>query len=395
MTTFTAQDEAAFRAEIANFVGAELDPSVRADFELGRALSRQTLINWQRKLVARGWGAPHWPKDWGGTGWSVRQRFVFEEEMALRGAPLIPTFNTRMVGPILLAYGTEEQKNRFLPRALNFDDWWCQGYSEPSSGSDLASLRTRAVRDGDSYVINGSKIWTSYGHYADWMFCLVRSDPDAKKQEGISFLLIDMKSPGIRVEPIRHFFGAHIFNQIFFEDVRVPVANRVGEENQGWTVAKSLLEHERLGSARHSEARRKLSRLRRILAEDQGVTAGLQTDRHWRSRVAQLDTKIRALQISTMRALEAMEETGVVGEFASVLKLKGVAVNQEVDEAIVDAVGPDALAADAGLDTEAANGLHPSARNAMEARYYFRGPAIAGGSSEVQRGIIAKRILGL
>jgi acyl-CoA dehydrogenase len=395
MTTFTAQDEAAFRAEISEFVRAELDPSVRSDFELGRSLSRQTLIDWQRKLVAHGWGAPHWPKDWGGTAWSVRQRFVFEEELALHGAPLIPAFNTRMIGPILLAYGSKEQKNRFLPRALNFDEWWCQGYSEPSSGSDLASLRTRAVRDGDSYVINGSKIWTTYGHYADWMFCLVRTDPDAKKQEGISFLLIDMKSPGIRVEPIRHFFGAHIFNQIFFEDVRVPVANRVGEENQGWTVAKSLLEHERLGGARHSEARRKLSRLRRILAEGQGVTAGLQTDRHWRSRVAQLDTKIRALQISTMRALEAMEETGAVGEFASVLKLKGVAVNQEVDEAIVDAVGPDALAADAGLDTEAANGLHPSARNAMEARYYFRGPAIAGGSSEVQRGIIAKRILGL
>lgn len=395
MSEFSMSEETDFRREIAEFVSAELDDTVRADFELGRALSQKVYVDWQRKLVARGWGAPHWPKDWGGTGWSVRKRFVFEEEIALQGALHLPTFNTRMIGPILLAYGNDAQKRRYLPAALNFDDWWCQGYSEPSSGSDLASLRTRAVRDGDSYVVNGSKIWTSHGHYANRMFCLVRTDPDARKQDGISFLLIDMDTPGVRMEPIRHFFGAHVFNQVFFEDVRVPIENRVGEENRGWTVAKALLEHERLGSARHSEARRKFGRLRRMLAEDEGVTAGLRDDRLWRSRVARLDADIRALQFSTMRALEILSRTGVVGEFASVLKLRGVAVNQMVDEAITDVAGPDALAADAAYDGPAADGLHRHARNSVEARYWFRGPGIAGGSAEVQRGIIAKRILGM
>ncbi|ERS04608.1 hypothetical protein Q668_21905, partial [Alcanivorax sp. PN-3] len=252
MTDLSRSEEIRFRQEIREFVASEVPESIRLKVAQGRDVSRDETIAWQRKLVARGWGAVHWPKRWGGTDWSLQKRFVFEEEMALAGAPSIPPFNTRMLGPILLEYGTEEQKARFLPGALNMDQWWCQGYSEPSAGSDLAALRTRAVREGDYYRVNGGKIWTSYAHYADWMFCLVRTDPEAKKQKGISFLLLDMRSEGVSVEPIHHFYGAHLLNQVLLEDVKVPVEQRIGEENTGWTTAKALLEHERLATSRHA-----------------------------------------------------------------------------------------------------------------------------------------------
>ncbi len=389
MKDFPEQTEDAFRTEIAEFVATRTDAEMRRTVEQGQPLGKQGYIDWQRKLDERGWAAPHWPVDWGGTDWSLRKRFVFDEEMALQGAPHMVGFNTRMIGPILIAYGSDAQKDRFLDRARRFDDWWCQGYSEPSSGSDLASLRTRAVRDGDDYVVNGSKIWTSYGHYANWMFCLVRTDPDAERpQKGISFLLIDMNTPGIKVEPIRHFYGAHIFNQVIFEDVRVPVANRIGAENEGWTIAKALLEHERLTSARHTEARRKFERLLRLSRRGDDAS-GI------RSTIAGLGRQVRALECATMRALEGLIETGKVGTFASPLKLKGIAVNQKLDEAIFDLLGPDALPSAAAHDSEIGDLLAPDGRYVAEARYYFRGPAIAGGSAEVQRGVIAKRILNM
>lgn len=396
MNDFTTETEKAFRQNIAEFVAQSLADGPRKDAKLARPIGKTETVKWQNKLVAQGWGAPGWPKEWGGTDWSVRQRFVFEEEMATQGAPQVAGFNTRMIGSILLKYGTEAQKSRFLPRALAFQDWWCQGYSEPSSGSDLASLQTRAVRDGDHYVINGSKIWTSYAHYADWMFCLVRTDNTGKKQEGISFLLLDMTSPGVRVEQVKHFYGVHIFNQVFFEDVRVPVENLVGEEHQGWTVAKALLEHERLASARHSEAKRKLKRLIQLAKTTQLNGKPMFADSHMRQKIAGLAIDVRALEYLTMRALETYVDEGKIGFFASTMKIKGVAVNQSIDEAIFDLLGPDALPADAAYgDAELPDGFVSDAQYAAEARYFFRGPAIAGGSSEVQRSIISKQVLKL
>ena len=387
--------EADFRAEIAEFVEENLDPEIRRAGDLGLPLAPQSLKDWQTKLVMKGWGAPAWPKEWGGAGWGMRKLFLFEEEMAAQGAPLVGNFNIKMLGPILQAHGTEEQKHHFLPRALTFEHSWCQGYSEPGSGSDLASLQTRAERDGDAYVVNGSKIWTSEGHQADHMFCLVRTSREGRKQSGISFLLIDLRMAGVSSRPIHHFYGAHFFNQFFFDNVRVPVANRVGPENAGWGIAKSLLEHERLFSSRHTEARRKLGRLKRLsravhlhgrpAIEDAGFRVGL----------ARRSIELRALENTTMRALERLVDGGGIGPFASVLKLRGIEVNQRLDAAIVQLLGPDALPAESAWEGSTLADLPEEARNAAEARYWWRGPAIAGGSQEVQRGIIAKHILNL
>ncbi|MGC1439675.1 MAG: acyl-CoA dehydrogenase family protein [Burkholderiaceae bacterium] len=397
-TDFPAGEEARFREQIRNFVRSHLGDALRKKADHVRPLDKEESVQWQQSLAAQGWGAPHWPVEWGGTNWSMRQQFVFEEEMALCGAPPGQAFNTRMIGPILIAMGTEEQKRKFLPRALTYDDWWCQGYSEPSSGSDLASLKTKAVRDGDDYIVNGSKIWTSHAQYANWMFCLVRTSSEGKKQQGISFLLIDMNTPGIRLQPIKHFYGAHVFNQIFFDDVRVPVANRVGAENEGWTVAKALLEHERLFASRHAEARKRLRRLLRVATTTRiNGRAAIEHDHH-RHRIASLAVKVRALEFATMRALEKLTVDGTIGFYSSTMKLQGTQVNQWLDEALFDICGPDALAADASYSEEASAeklGLVPDARYVAESRYFFRGPAIAGGSAEVQRGIISKRILNM
>ncbi|CUR45737.1 FadE30 [Alloalcanivorax xenomutans] len=397
MTDLSRSEEIRFRQEIREFVASEVPESIRLKVAQGRDVSRDETIAWQRKLVARGWGAVHWPKRWGGTDWSLQKRFVFEEEMALAGAPSIPPFNTRMLGPILLEYGTEEQKARFLPGALNMDQWWCQGYSEPSAGSDLAALRTRAVREGDYYRVNGGKIWTSYAHYADWMFCLVRTDPEAKKQKGISFLLLDMRSEGVSVEPIHHFYGAHLLNQVLLEDVKVPVEQRIGEENTGWTTAKALLEHERLATSRHAEARRKLGRLLALAKANQDESGVLYQRADLKARIAEVAVQVKALEFATRRGLEMLIRDGRIGVFASSLNLKGVAINQAVDEAIMDIAGVDALAADAAYDGLSRDLLNDGgdARYVAESRYYLRGPAIAAGSNEVQRNIIAKHVLDL
>ncbi|MEZ5741816.1 MAG: acyl-CoA dehydrogenase family protein [Burkholderiaceae bacterium] len=387
-----------FGEQIRAFVDTHVDQELRSRTDHIRHLTRDQYYAWQQSLVGQGWGAVNWPVQWGGTDWSVRQQFVFDEELALAGAPHQISFNTRMIGPILLKYGTPEQQQRFLPKTLSFDYWWCQGYSEPSSGSDLASLRTRAVRDGDHYVVNGSKIWTSHAHYANWIFCLVRTDTEVAKQSGISFLLIDLESPGIRLQPIHHFYGAHVFNQVFFENVRVPVENRVADENAGWTVAKALLEHERLYAARHSEAKRRLMRLVRLAKTLQLNGQPRINEPQVRARIAELIVRVRALEYTVMRGLDMLVRTGEIGPYASTLKLKGTEANQLVDEAIAELLGPDALPADAVYDDAEAIerlGLVSDARHAQEARYYFRGPAIAGGSAEVQRGVIAKRVLNL
>ena len=390
-------NEAAFRAEIAEFCKDNLDPEVRRLSDLGLPVGDKAALDWQTRLVARGWGAPSWSEEWGGSGWDMRKLFIFEEEMAAHGAPLVGTFNIKMIGPILQAHGTPEQKAHYLPKALNFDHQWCQGYSEPGAGSDLASLQTRADRDGDDYVVNGTKIWTSGGHLANHMFCLVRTSREGRQQGGISFLLIDLDTPGISRRPVHHFYGAHVFNQFFFDNVRVPVANRVGEENAGWGIAKSLLEHERLFSARHTEARRKLGRLERLSQGVQIDNRPAIEDAQFRDDLAKRKIELRALENATMRALERLVDDGGIGPFASVLKLRGIEVNQRLDRAIVQLLGPDALPAQAAWEDSAAlDGIVPGeARNAAESRYWWRGPAIAGGSQEVQRTIITKHILNL
>ena len=385
-----------FRREVREFCQTEIGPEMRRILDLGQHLPKDMHDGWLKALGRKGWLTGHWAKEHGGLGWTPEESAIFRDETDGAAAPWLAPFGVTMVGPVIYTFGTPEQKARHLPGIRKNDVWWCQGYSEPGAGSDLASLQTRAVLDGDHYVVNGSKIWTSAGQHANWMFCLVRTDREARAQNGISFLLIDLTSPGVSFRPIRHFFGAHVFNQFFFDDVRVPVENRVGDENAGWSIAKALLEHERLYSSRHTEARRKLGRLRRLAGEVELDGAPAARDPRFRQVLARRAMEVRSLEYATMRALERLVETGEIGAYASVLKLKGIEINQRLDEAVFDLLGPDALPADAAWETPAAADFpHPDARNAAEARYWFRGPAIAGGSQEVQRGIIAKRILNM
>src|SRR5690242_10440134 len=262
---FTAE-ELAFRDELREFLAANLPQDIRERMRLGHAPSKEDVVTWQRILNRRGWAAYSWPKEYGGPGWTPVQRMIFLEENQLAPAPEVSSFNITMLGPVLIQFGTEEQKQRFLPRAANIDDWWCQGFSEPGAGSDLASLKTSAKREGDHYIVNGQKTWTTLAQYADWIFCLVRTDPAAKKQSGISFLLIDMKTPGITVRPIVTIDGGREVNEVFFDDVKVPVENRVGQENKGWDYAKFLLGNERTGIARVGMSKERIRRLRELAA---------------------------------------------------------------------------------------------------------------------------------
>src|SRR5579863_5268749 len=263
-----SDEELAFRDEVRTFLRDKLPPSIRTRGLAGRGVTQQDMVDWQKILAAQGWGAMVWPVQFGGPGWSAMQLHIFEEEAALAGAPTLSPFGLRMVGPVIMAFGSPAQQQRFLPKIASGEEWWCQGYSEPGAGSDLASLKTRAVRDGDHYVVNGQKTWNTLGQYADWIFCLVRTDPQAKQQSGITFLLIDMKSPGITVRPIMLRDGGHEVNEVWFENVRVPVENRIGEENRGWTYAKFLLGHERTNIAGIGIGKRELARLKRIAARE-------------------------------------------------------------------------------------------------------------------------------
>jgi alkylation response protein AidB-like acyl-CoA dehydrogenase len=258
-----SKEELAFRDEVRSFVEQKLPADIRTKMDHGLPMAKEDFVRWQKILFERGWVAPNWPKEYGGTGWSPTQIYIFDNEMGAAGALPVMPFGLKMVAPVIYTFGTKEQKERFLPDILASNVWWCQGYSEPGSGSDLASLTTRAVRDGDHYVVNGTKAWTTLGQYADWIFCLVRTDPGAKKQQGISFLLIDMKTPGVSVHPVITMEGDHEVNETHFEDVRVPVENRIGAEHQGWTCAKYLLTHERTNIANVGQLKRALSRLRR------------------------------------------------------------------------------------------------------------------------------------
>ncbi len=384
-------DELAFRDEVRDWLDASIPADLRDKVLNYRELTRDDLVHWHKILANKGWVAPSWPKEWGGTDWTPVQRYIFEEEYAYAGAPPIVPFGVTMCAPVLIQFGTEEQKRRFLPRIYHCDDFWCQGYSEPGSGSDLASLKTRAERRGDHYVINGQKIWTTLGHYADWIFCLVRTDSSSKKQEGISFLLVDMKTPGITVRPLILLDEGHEVNEVFFDDVKVPVENLVHEEGKGWTVAKYLLGHERLNTGRIGASKRELLKLKEYAARAIKEGRPLLDDARFRDKVSRVEIELMALEITNLRFVDEMRRTGRIGAEVSMLKIRGTEIQQAITELLMQAAGPLAQSF-RPVDHEGFDDFTAS----IAPRYFnFRKTSIYAGSNEVQRNIIAKAALGL
>ena len=328
---FSAEEEA-FRAEVRAFIADNYPADIRDKLALGVPPAKDDYVRWQRILYEKGWIAPSWPVEYGGTGWNAVQRYIFDEELYRAGCPRIIPFGLVMLGSVLLAFGSEAQKQTHLPRILDSSVWWCQGYSEPGSGSDLASLKCRAERDGDHYLVNGSKIWTTYAQWADWMFCLVRTSQEDRPQRGISFLLLDMKSPGVEVRPIVTVTGTADINEVFLRDVRVPVENRVGEEGQGWSIAKFLLGHERTTIAGVAASKKELQKLKEIAAREQADGKPLIEDDAFRRRVAQVEIELLALEYTNLRVLSAEAAGQGPGPEASLLKIRGTEIQQAITE---------------------------------------------------------------
>jgi len=393
-------EELAFRDEVRAFFRSALPADIRRKMELGQRQSKEDIVTWQRILNKKGWAVPHWPVEWGGTDWSPVQSYIFKEEMQLAPAPDPLSFNVNMVGPVLIAFGSEAQKRHFLPKVANLDYWFCQGFSEPGAGSDLASLKTSAKREGDHYVVNGQKIWTSRAHNADWMFCLVRTDATAKQQRGISYLLIDMNTPGLTVRPIPTIDGEHHFNEVFFDDVRVPVENLVGEENKGWTYAKYLLGNERVGIARVGISKHRIQKAKELAKTVMIGDTPLSETPRFREKLASVEVELKAIEITQMRVIANARNLppGVQDPASSVLKLKGSELQQATTEILMEVAGANAMAFQHehlwGTATEEAIGPEWSATVAPD-YYYSRAASIYGGSNEIQRNIIAKRVLGL
>ncbi len=385
--------ELAFRDEARGWLQANLPAELREKVVNYARLSKEDLLRWHRILAKRGWIAPSWPREWGGTDWNVVQRYVFEEECGYAGAPPLIPFGLSMCAPVLLKFGTDAQKKRFLPRIYQGDDFWCQGYSEPGSGSDLASLKTRAMRQGGHYVVSGQKTWTTLAHYADWIFCLVRTgSADDKKQEGISFLLVDMKTPGITVRPLILMDGEHEVNEVFFDDVKVPVENLVFEENKGWTVAKYLLGHERMGTARIGTSKREMETLKEFAARQVKDGKPLSEDPRFRDKLSRLEIELMALEITNLRFLDQLRGGRAPGADVSMLKITGTEIQQALTELMMQAVGP--LAQPFAPTGEAQ--AFDEFTAALAPRYCnFRKTSIYAGSNEIQRNIIAKLALGL
>ncbi len=371
-----SQEELAFRDEVRSWLEKNLPEDLGRKVANYEHLSKQDLLRWHKILAKQGWVAPAWPKEWGGTGWNVVQRYIFEEELGYAGSPPLIPFGLSMCAPVLLRFGSEAQKKRFLPRIYQGEDFWCQGYSEPGSGSDLASLKTKAVREKDFYVVNGQKTWTTLAHYADWIFCLVRTDPSSeKRQDGISFLLMDMKTPGISVRPLILMDGAHEVNEVFFDDVKVPAENLVHEEGKGWTVAKYLLGYERMNTGRIGESKRQLAQLKEF-------SASRIEDSRFRDRLSRLEVELMALEITNLRFLDRMRRTGQPpGADVSMLKIRGTEIQQGLSELMLQAVDPAA---------------HDDFSSSIRKKYLStRKTTIYAGSNEIQRNIIAKMTLGL
>ncbi|WP_447577144.1 acyl-CoA dehydrogenase family protein [Achromobacter kerstersii] len=389
-------EERQFRDEVRAFAISKLPDDIRDKVLRHQRLERNDYVRWHNILADQGWGAPNWPVEHGGTGWNALQRLIFEVECFKAGAPRLLPFGLSMIGPVLMKYGSAEQQARLLPRMVRVEDWWCQGYSEPGSGSDLASLKTRAVREGDDYIVNGQKTWTTLAQYADWMFCLVRTDPDARAQRGISMLLLDMRSPGVTVRPIRTLDGGHDVNEVWLENVRVPVSDLVGEENQGWTYAKYLLGHERTGIAGLGHCHRELGILKDMAARARSHGLPLLADNRIRDRISRIEVDIMALEMLLLRV--ASSNDGTPGPEASVLKIRGSEIQQDLAMLQMEVAGPDAWPYDPDW-LEADNDGHgpgPEMAAAAGAGYAdMRKTSIYGGTTEVQKGIIARLVLGL
>ena len=388
--------EQAFRAEARAFLAASLPADLQHKVRRHLRLTKDDLTRWHKIVAAQGWGAPGWPVEYGGAGWSAVQRHIWEDECAAAGTPPVLPFGVNMVAPVLMAFGSAAQKAHYLPRILNFDDWWCQGYSEPGAGSDLASLGTRAERHGDHYVVNGQKTWTTLAQHADMIFCLVRTDTSVRKQEGISFLLIDMHSPGLTVRPIAMLDEDHEINEVFFDNVQVPLDNLVGQENKGWTYAKYLLGHERTGIAAVGRSKRELDLLKQLAMSRSKCGLPLLQDPLFAARVAAVEIELMALEITVLRVITQADQKP--GPQASMLKVRGSEIQQTLSELMVDVLGPEALPFDPGFLSGAAG--HSSAGDdiaAPLASHYFnyRKTSIYGGSNEIQKNIIAQMILGL
>jgi alkylation response protein AidB-like acyl-CoA dehydrogenase len=394
---FTSKEQA-FRNEVRSFIRERLPNDLRDKVITGKHLTRDDYLLWHRRLYERGWIAPNWPTEYGGPGWSPVERQIFADEVAEAGAPPVLAFGITMCGPVIMRFGNQRQKSYFLPRILSGEHLWCQGFSEPGSGSDLASLRTRAVREGDHYIVNGQKIWTTAAHFADWIFLLVRTDPAAKKQEGISFLLVDMKSPGITVRPIVTMDGSAEINETFFDNVKVPVENLVGEENKGWTYAKFLLGNERVGIARVGACKREMRRLKEIAAAEPGDDGRLIDSPRFRDKIAQLEIDLMALEITNLRLIASLRDGSAPGAVPSILKIKGSEVQQRLTELMMEALGPYAApfqreALEEGWNEEP---IGPSYAPPLARTYFnFRKVSIYGGSNEIQKNIVAKATLGL
>jgi pimeloyl-CoA dehydrogenase large subunit len=392
-------DEIAFRDEVRAFFKASVPESVRRRTIEGRHIPKDEFVGWQRILNAKGWAVPNWSTEWGGTGWSPVQQYLFMDELQQAPAPPPLQFGVNMLGPVLIAFGSEAQKRRFLPRIANLDDWWCQGFSEPGSGSDLASLRTSAKRQGDHYIVNGQKTWTTLAQYADWIFCLVRTNPQAKKQEGISFLLIDMKSPGVTVRPIQLIDGGREVNEVFFDDVKVPIENLVGEENKGWDYAKFLLGNERVGIARVGVSKERIRRIRQLAAIERDGERPMIENPRFREKIAAVEVELKALEMTQLRVVAAERDRkgNRPDPASSILKIKGSEIQQATTELLLELVGPYALPA-APEAEEGSNEppIGPVWADRIAPTYFnWRKISIYGGSNEIQKNIIAKAILGL
>ena len=390
-------EDLAFQREVRAFIAENYPASLRGKQDEGDELTKEDFLSWHRVLARKGWVAPAWPVEYGGTGWTATQKYIWSEETASADCIRLMPFGLSMVGPVIYTFGTPEQKARFLPGILSGDDWWCQGYSEPGSGSDLASLRTKAVLEGDEYVVNGQKTWTTMAQHADWGFFLVRTNPDAKQQEGISFLLIDMKSPGITVRPIITLGGEHEVNEVWLEDVRVPVDQRVFEENKGWTCAKFLLAHERTGIAGVAASKRGIEKVKTIARSEMDGDKPLIANPFFRRKIAELEMDLTALEYTELRSLAGESAGKGPGPESSLLKIKGSEIQQRLTELSLEAVGHYGAPYFRGFGE--GDNEHPIgpdyAHRAAPTYFNVRKTTIYGGSNEIQRNIIAKMVLGL
>ena len=393
--TFSKED-LDFQAEVRDFLTSEYPLAIKEKQDKRLPLEKEDIISWQKILASKGWFAINWPKEYGGAGLTPTQIYILQTELAGANTPILIPFGVNMCGPVIYTFGTEEQKKKFLPGILNSDTWWCQGYSEPGSGSDLASLQTKAELKGDNYLVNGTKTWTTLAQHADWVFCLVRTETTDIKQEGISFLLIDMKSKGIEVKPIITIDGAHEVNMIYFDDVEVPANNLIGEEGEGWNIAKFLLMHERTGIAGIAALKRELKRLKEISSDLIVGEASLLDDANFRNKIEAAEIELTATEFTELRTLSQISSGGAPGPESSILKIKGTELQQSISELFIEMLGYYAHPFLTETELGSNESIGPDyAESAMPHYLNFRKVSIYGGSNEIQRNVISKAILGL